>query len=441
MKQTWKLVAKLLLCTVLALSMLYLSVGCGPDTPPIESNPEDTTPQAPTTPPADSNEPEHIPTDFEKYPSNIYAATGHNYVLRAPEGTMEMKTFRCVFSVQEYGEFEYKLFFSNAVDSTQRVTGDIYRNMPTKEYRIASAYIGVVTEETKTNVCPNMKQITFGGSKNKIVDPSERFWSDPVTVNVNEGELLMFEWTVQYEIIPAIQMCNQFYAYSLKYDSQGKIQYMTNAIEVPTPDLIGCDRKVEHRIAFVGDSITQGSGATMDMGWVAQVAKGLGTNVSCWNLGLGYAKADDVKDSPSWSYKASQYDTVVISIGTNDLNTGVYQSPRSQTAQEIYSDIKKMASNFAKEGCRVIIFTTPPYSYHSDAIINQWLQLCKLEEQLASNYNFGFFDLASHMVTEDGRHPAYGQSPTDGHPTSEGCTVAAQAILQSGVLNTPQEDE
>ncbi len=430
---------KLLISITMIATIGLSSLGCNNQEPPVE--PESTTPEEPTTPPpADNQEPEHIPTDFELYPSNIYAATGHNYVLRAAEGKMKTETFRCVFTVQEYGEFEYKLFFSNAVDSTQRVSGDIYRNMPTKEYRIASAYIGVVAEADRAEACPNMQSITFNQSKNKIVAPDERFWCDPITVNVQEGQMLLFEWTVQYEMIPATEMCNQFYAYTLTYDEQGKVRTLSNAASVPAPDLIGCDRKVSHRIAFVGDSITQGSGATMDMGWVAQVAKGLGTDVSCWNLGLGYAKADDVKDSPSWSYKASQYDTVVISIGTNDLNTGVYQSPRSQTAQEIYSDIKKMASNFAKAGCRVIIFTTPPYSYHSEAIIDQWLQLCKLEKQLAQNYDFGFFDLASHMVTEDGRHPAYGQSPTDGHPTSKGCTVAAQAILASGVLNNPESD-
>ncbi len=433
-----KIIIHFVLCTLLNLSILLTGIGCNSTVPPTNTEPDTTPPEDPTTPPpADNGEPEHIPTDFELYPSNILATTSHNTAIYSPAGTMELKTYRCVFTVQEYGEFDYKLFFSNAIDSTQ---GNTYRNMPTKEYRIDSAYLGVVTEDTKTATCSNMQRLTFDGSKNKIVAPNERFWSDPITVNVGDGEMLMFEWTVQYEMIPAIVVSPHFHSYTITYDDTGKVKYVMNASSIPTPDLVGCNREVEHRIAFMGDSITQGTGAAIDMGWVAQVAKGLGPNVASWNIGLGGAKADDVKDSPSWIYKASQYDTVVLCFGVNDINTGAYQSPRGQTVQEIYADIREMAKILKDAGCNVVIFTTPPYTYHSADRFVTWDKLCEMEETLAKNYHYGFFDFAEILVAEDGKSPAYGKSPQDGHVNTEGCTLVAEAILRSGVLNKPEKE-
>ena len=204
------------------------------------------------------------------------------------------------------------------------------------------------------------------------------------------------------------------------------------------PILVGAKRDNALRVAFIGDSITMGivSGAPKSYaGWAAKITEGLGTSVSAWNLGLGYARADDAVHSESWVDKAKQNDVVIICFGVNDINSGPYQHSGQRTAAQIRDDIKTIAAEIASAGAEVIIFSTPPYTYANSTKIAVWQELCGLLEELAENEDYKFFDFASYLWQEnDHTQPAYG-----GHPNAEGCAKVAEAFLASGLIEIPEE--
>ena len=53
-------------------------------------------------------------SDFEKYVSNTFLTSGNNMFIEEADGI----TYRAYFPAEEYGQFEYKFYFSNTVDST-----------------------------------------------------------------------------------------------------------------------------------------------------------------------------------------------------------------------------------------------------------------------------------------------------------------------------------
>ena len=64
---------------------------------------------------------EHTDTsksDFEVYQSNSITPSSCNYALKSPDGKPIRQTFRGVYKIQQFGELEYKFYFSNNVDST-----------------------------------------------------------------------------------------------------------------------------------------------------------------------------------------------------------------------------------------------------------------------------------------------------------------------------------
>lgn len=91
--------------------------------------------------------------------------------------------------------------------------------------------------------------------------------------------------------------------------------------KLPVPGMIGCKREVKLRIGFLGDSITQGIGATPNsyLHWNARVAEVLGRDYSFWNLGIGYGRAHDAASDGIWLSKAKQMDLIVLCMGVNDL--------------------------------------------------------------------------------------------------------------------------
>ena len=224
-----------------------------------------------------------IEPEFDTYISNTFVPTGNHFALVSVDETT--KTFRGVFPVQQTGRLEYAFYFSNCVDSTWG-SGDIaYRNMPTESYEILSAAV-MVSKSTEASSVSRKTTVTFDGKKTKTVEAEEMFWSDPVMFNVAEGEFLVFEWKVKYTLIP----CNKINGVGYGYVSNDNGASFTKASEgMPMPSMIGAKRDGVKSIAFIGDSITAGEGAGVHSGYVAQISKQLGADVSVWNLGLGYA--------------------------------------------------------------------------------------------------------------------------------------------------------
>lgn len=444
-KQKIKRLSMLILASVMILSAF---VSCAPavepaeSTPeetPVESTPESTPEETPKATEPESTEPEiseteppaePIKSDFEIYQSNSITPTACNYALKSG-GKAVKKTFRGLFKIQEYGELEYKFYFSNNVDSTFSNGSHSYRNMPTESYKIHSATVGTTSSPFGTGKISNPKALTFGGSEARDVKGGEMFWSDALTLNVPNGHWLVFEWTVEYTVIAATNSENV--ALSLFECTSGSV---TTTDAAPMPALVGADRGNSLRIAFIGDSITMGIGAGSKnyKGWVAQLTEKLGTTVSAWNLAVGYARGDDAANSPAWLEKAKNNDVIVICFGVNDINSGPYKFSGQRNAVQIKNDIAKIAKTCADAGAEVIICTTPPYTYANSEKVGVWRALVNQLKSLAETEGYKLFDFAAVVGTEaDPSIPAYG-----GHPNAEGCRKVAEAFMAAELIEIPE---
>lgn len=380
--------------------------------PPSPAEPDDT----------EVIDPYALEPQFDTYRSNTFVTTSNNH--RLVSSTEVTETFRGVFPVEQYGRLEYCFYFSNNVDSTNAGGEVAYRNMPTDSYEIISAAVMVSKNlEPTTAGLTKRTDIKFDGKVSRKVDPYEMFWSDPVMFNVAQGEYLIFEWTVRYTAIP----CNIINSYGAGYrvDSNGNLVKQS----IPVPSMIGAKRDTKLNIAFIGDSVTAGQGAATFNGYVAQISKQLGETASVWNIGLGYARANDAVNSPAWLKKAKSADNVVICLGINDINSGVYNLG-TRTASQIVYDISFIARKLKEAGKNVIIISTPPYTYGDAARIKKWKDVVAGTEAFAKADKYSFLDL-TYLLGDQNSKPLYCSKPNDGHPSDEGCTIIANAFMKA----------
>lgn len=416
---------------VITCFVLPLFAGCTQDAPE-ESTKEETTlePSDETTAPAEETTAEvieEVKSDFEIYQSNSITPSACNYALKSTDGQPVHRTFRGVYKIQQFGELEYKFYFSNNVDSTFSNGSHSYRAMPTESYKIISAKVGTSSKMTGMGDMNAPKTLTFDGNEGRDVAAQEMFWSDPITLNIPDGHYLIFEWQVEYTVIAATN--SEDSVCFLYDDSRGRLIVATSA---PMPALIGAKRENALRVAFIGDSITMGIGAGTrnHKFWAAQIAELAGTEISFWNLGLGYARADDAANSPSWLEKAKNNDVIVICFGVNDINSGPYHFTGQRSADQIIADINTIATTCKEAGCEIILFSTPPYTYSNSTKIEVWRELTEKIKALAETSGYDFFDFAAILGSESNpATPAYG-----GHPNEAGCKAVADAFMASGLL-------
>ena len=369
---------------------------------------------------------------LETYQSNTIAATGNNGVLTS--STLTTKRYRAIFKAQEYGELEYSLMFSNNVDSTWGSSSSPTCTPDTQAhpYRIVYAKLGVGTDVTADMT--SVVDLTFDGNAKKTVKAGEVYWSDPVALNLSKGEMIVFEWEVEYDLIPATNICGTFFGAT--YDAVTGQYSSTSYGTVPLPDLIGAKRENEVRMAFLGDSITmgQGAGSATYKFYAAQVTDLVGKDVSCWNLGLGYARANDLLHSKVWLEKAKQNDIVVVCLGTNDVNSGTYLDA-DRSASEIYADILAICDELERAGCEIILLSTPPFGYSSDAKKQTCLELGGYLSELAETREYDFIDTVALLGRNDDMATSkYPASSSDFHPNALGCEVLAQAFVNQGII-------
>jgi len=430
---------------LLVLICVILLAGCGQVQPTESESTQDTTIAQPqetvtttapfttaetTTVAPETTEPpiEVVKSDFEIYQSNSITPSSCNYALKSADGKPVQQTFRGVYKIQEFGKLEYKFYFSNNVDSTFSNGSHSYRNMPTEAYKIISASVGTFQVETGHGKLKDVKTLTFDGKRERDVEAGEMFWSDAITLNIPEGYYLVFEWTVEYTVIAATNSEN---ASCRLYDySKGPLSTTQSA---PMPALIGAKRENALRVGFIGDSITMGigTGVGKHLFWAAKIAEKAGTDISFWNLGVGFARANDAVNSPAWLEKAKNNDVIVICFGVNDIEGGAYNISGQRTAKQVADDINTIAATCKEAGCEVIIFSTPPFTYSSATKVKIWQDLTLKLKELAEEKGYGFFDFAACLGKPDNPStPAYG-----GHPNAEGCEVVAKAFMESGLLD------
>lgn len=363
-----------------------------------------------------STKPEKPVTDFTTYVSNTVVSTGNNFYIEKAENI----TYRAYLPVEQYGELEYKFFFTNTVDSTYAKGKNAFVGKDGGAYTVSNAVIadgGTSTEDEITNRTP----VTFGGKETKEVAADESYWSDPVTMNIPEGHYMVWEWTVSGEGIPCNKMASLT---STASSADGETFQFCD--EIPLPQLIGAKRDVKHTVAAIGDSITQGC-QTEQMKyefWASKISTQLESDVAFFNCGLGWARASDAASNENWLSRVSQYDTVIVAFGTNDIVSGKYGGKKS-TAEEIEGYLDTIVSYLTEKGCDVILFNAPPQDFKET---NEGIRTALNEKipSIAEKYGAKFFDFSALLSTED--EP--GKAVYGGHPNGEGGTVVADAFVK-----------
>jgi len=356
-------------------------------------------------------------SDFEKYVSNTFLTSGNNMFIEEADGV----TYRAYFPAEEYGQFEYKFYFSNTVDSTYDKGDLAYGGKSGGSYKIENAFIadgGSGPDAEITNRTP----VTFNGSTEKNVSPNETYWSDPVDFTLSEDSYIVWEWKVTGTDIPCTNI--SYLTHSVADTGNGKFDTCDT---VPLPQLIGCNRDTNYTLAAIGDSITQGCQTDyMEYQfWAAKISKKLGTDCAFWNCGLGWSRSSDAALCGDWLNRVKTADTVIVAFGTNDVISGHYGGDGGDSAKEIDNYIRTIMDELTAAGCDIILFSAPPQSYGTKQE-NTRTELNYLMEITAKEYGAMYFDFGGLLGDENDPSIAkFGQ-----HPNWEGGDIVSDAFVK-----------
>ncbi|MDQ0116656.1 lysophospholipase L1-like esterase [Paenibacillus harenae] len=197
------------------------------------------------------------------------------------------------------------------------------------------------------------------------------------------------------------------------------------------PDFIGFEHEGAKRVAFLGDSITQGVRTRPDAYeyWVARIAEGLGPEYRVWNLGSGWARAYDAATDKAWLSKAKLSDEIVIALGVNDIGT------TGRSAVQLLEDLQTIVSSLkgSRTDMSVILCTIPTFNF-SDAQELVWRDV---NQAIRSHAIVGVdrvFDIAEVLSQAAPRDnlliPEYMSSEFDAHPNGEAGSAVSSAFLE-----------
>ncbi len=346
---------------------------------------------------------------YQKYSSATHAACGTQTLFRS-EG--DPRTGRVYNKLYVEGTFEFSLLYSNITDSTFGDGANTVRNMPGEPWRIlgASLFVSRSSDPNEDNV--SRVVLRFGGESVKDVAPGEIFTTDPVSLTVKKGDYLGVEMTYSGSLLP----CHRESIVPIfRKTPEGWIPdpYF------PVPSMTGCSRAVSARVCFWGDSITQGIGTPNDSysHYAARTAEIIGSEkIAYWNIGLGWARADDAATGGVWMERALNNDIVSVCFGVNDLYNGFH-------GEEVINNLTKIVSSLRKSGCSVLVQTLPPFGDDLEFERNRQL----VNRLILNNTELGadaVFDCGAILGNPSAPHLAqYGD-----HPNSEGCGLWAEAL-------------
>lgn len=336
---------------------------------------------------------------FDTYTSNTLAAGGNQALFRPADPTAE-QVGRVYYTLFEGGTLAYSLLFADTVDSTF-ADGSISRAQDTcGGFEITRVALGLADGIGEPHA-----MLSLGGGH----VPSGGQWAtEPVVLTANAGDCLCVEIGFRGTVIPCHKE-TQIPVFLKQGDD------WVPAVDVPLPSMIGCARTVKKRIAYLGDSITQGIGVQPNsyLHWNALLSEALGHEYAYWNLGLGFGRAMDAACDGAWLHKAKQADVVTVCFGVNDIGRG-------RTAEQILADLACIVERLQQAGCRVLLQSVPPFTYTPENFA-KWQAVNRgIREQLAAKAD-AFFDVEAILGSDT---PLYG-----GHPNEEGCRLWAEALL------------
>ena len=346
---------------------------------------------------------------FSRFTSNTIAGSANQHTFR-PDG---QRTGRVYYKIAHGGTYQYSLLFSNIVDSTYSDGSVSYRNLICPAWRIHEARVGrCLTAQPDHQPLP--VRLTFDGRAEKDVHPGEFFHTDPVTLTFEAGEYLCLEMTFSGELLPYHEE-SLLPVFSLH---NGEWVYDKH---MPLPGMVGCDRPVKTRVAFVGDSITQGIGTDINsyQHWNAVTAARLPESCACWNLGIGYARANDLATCSAWMYKLRHNDVYVVCMGVNDI--------WHEASGQLQRDLSRIVDTLRAAGGKIVLQTIPPFHY-PDEKKALWQNANRfIREELAKKVDL-VFDVAP-LLAQDEEHPQ--NARYGGHPDAAGCAVWGEALYEA----------
>ncbi len=353
---------------------------------------------------------------FENYVSNTLAASANQYFF-INENENEIFTGRVFYKVFAGGRYNYSFLFSNTIDSTYSDGEKSHKNLICDKWTIHSAsvcvfdYCDMASFSGETEFIP----LKFDGKTEKTVNPGELFTSDPVTLNTEKDRYICVEVSFSGKMIPYHEetVIPTFLFKDGKWIHSNKVVF---------PSMIGCDRKVKKRIAFFGDSITQGIGPEPNSykHWNAVLSEKLGTDYSFWNLGIGYARADDGASGGVWMSKAKQNDIAVVCFGVNDIGQGFSE-------EKIKENLLIIVKGLKESGLTVLLQSIPPFCYEGEKK-TIWENVNKYILTELSVYCDAVFDVVPFLgeSKEFPQNPKYG-----GHPDETGSKIWAEALFST----------
>ncbi|MBR6764765.1 MAG: SGNH/GDSL hydrolase family protein [Clostridia bacterium] len=344
---------------------------------------------------------------FKTYSSNTLAGTGNQCHFSAPNGGVG----RVYYKVRRGGQSNYSFLWSNILDSTFASGAEFHKNMICDSWVVESVRAGVCASadpECQIELIP----VTFGGKLEKEVAPGEFFASNPITLSPIAGDYICLEIAFRGNAIPFHQ---EIQIASYRKEGEGWI----SSPKLPVPGMVGCDYPVKTRVAFFGDSITQGIGPAFNSytHWNAVVAEKLPDDVACWNIGLGYGRAEDAASGGAWMFKALQNDLIVVCFGVNDIN-------HYEDYEKTRHDLETIVTILKKAGKKVLLQTIPPFDYNPKRK-EIWLRLNHyIKTELAPRVD-AIFDTVP-ILSPDSDHPEIAKY--GGHPNEEGCRLWGEAL-------------
>jgi hypothetical protein len=165
-------------------------------------------------------------------------------------------------------------------------------NLVCDEWEILAASVGIVDfcGMSEMPEVGELTPLTFGGREQKTVAPGEFFSTDAIELSPRAGQYICLELSFRGRMIPY----HEEHMIPIFVKGEGG-WCATN--KMPLACMMGCDRPVDCRIGFIGDSITQGLGTPQNSftHYAAVVADILGEGYSYWDLGIGFARANDAR--------------------------------------------------------------------------------------------------------------------------------------------------
>ena len=350
---------------------------------------------------------------FETYTSNTIAGSGNQHYFLT--GDQEIHRGRVYYKIFAGGTYNYSLLFSNIIDSTFSDGSVSHSNLICDEWEILEVSLGICKTSSLTAAVEPEKTVTmtFNGSAGKTVMPGEFFTSDAVEISAEKGDFLCMDISFRGTMIP-------YHEETMLPTFELQNGEWIPCKHVPFAGMIGCDRKVEKRVGFFGDSITQGLGTPYNKytHWNALAADAIGEKYSYWNLGLGYGRAQDAASDGAWMFKAKQLDAAVVCFGTNDIG-------HDRELEQIKKDLLEIVLKLKAAGVKVLLQTLPPFD-RKEGKQEKWLKVNEYVRKELAPQADAFFDVVPLLL--DGPE-SEGKSKFNGHPNEMGSAIWAEKLI------------